>query len=192
MSNEFDLFQQEVAGIKPLKQDAVSTSASSLNEAAKQARQQAAQQAAATSQDYLSLENVVLLHPDDVVDFKKSGLQYGVHKKLRLGKYEIQAKLDLHKFRLEQARNEIVSFIQQCQQLNIRSALIITGKGHNSQPPALLKSYVSQWLPQIDAVLAIHSAQAMHGGTGAIYVLLKKSEQQKLDNRERHARRLAQ
>ncbi|MEE1674871.1 DNA endonuclease SmrA [Agarivorans aestuarii] len=191
MSDEFDLFQQEVAGIKPLKQDAVVSAGDSLNEAAKQARQQAAAEHMATSQDYLSLENVTLLHPDDVVSFKKSGLQQGVFKKLRLGKYEIQAKLDLHKFRLEKARSEIISFIKQCQQLNIRSALIIPGKGHNSDPPALLKSYVSQWLPQIEAVLAIHSAQTMHGGTGAIYVLLKKSELQKLDNRERHARRLA-
>ncbi|WP_220720787.1 DNA endonuclease SmrA [Agarivorans litoreus] len=191
MSDEFDLFQQEVAGIKPLKQDAVVSAGDSLNEAAKKARQKAAAEHLATSQDYLSLENVTLLHPDDVVSFKKSGLQQGVFKKLRLGKYEIQAKLDLHKFRLEKARSEIISFIKQCQKLNIRSALIIPGKGHNSDPPALLKSYVSQWLPQIDAVLAIHSAQTMHGGTGAIYVLLKKSELQKLDNRERHARRLA-
>ena len=191
MSDEFDLFQQEVAGIKPLKQDAVMSANAALNEAAKQARQQAAEQHRATSQDYLSLDQVKLLHPDDIVSFKKTGLQQGVFKKLRLGKYPIQATLDLHKFRLEQARNEIVNFIKQCQQLNIRSALIIPGKGHNSAPPALLKSYVSQWLPQIDAVLAIHSAQAMHGGSGAIYVLLKKNEQQKLDNRERHARRLA-
>ncbi len=151
MSDEFDLFQQEVAGIKPLKQDAVVSAGDSLNEAAKKARQQAAAEHLATSQDYLSLENVTLLHPDDVVSFKKSGLQQGVFKKLRLGKYEIQAKLDLHKFRLEKARSEIISFIKQCQKLNIRSALIIPGKGHNSDPPALLKSYVSQWLPQLEA-----------------------------------------
>ncbi|WP_432452272.1 MULTISPECIES: DNA endonuclease SmrA [unclassified Agarivorans] len=190
MSEEFDLFQQEVAGIKPLKQDAIIGSSATLDSAAKQARQLAAQQQAASHQDYLSLEQVKLLRPDDPVSYKKSGLQQGVFKKLRLGKYEIQAKLDLHKLRLEQARNEIISFIKQCQQLNIRSALIITGKGANSQPPALLKSYVSGWLPQIESVLAIHSAQAIHGGSGAIYVLLKKSELQKLDNRERHARRI--
>ena len=54
----------------------------------------------------------------------------------------------------------------------------------------LLKSYVSAWLPQLPAVMAIHSAERRHGGSGALYVLLRKSERKKAENRERHQKRL--
>ncbi|MCP3697653.1 MAG: DNA endonuclease SmrA, partial [Aliivibrio sp.] len=56
-------------------------------------------------------------------------------------------------------------------------------------PPALIKSHVAQWLPQIKEVMCVHSAKTQHGGTGAVYVLLRKSEAKKLDNREKHQKR---
>jgi hypothetical protein len=37
-------------------------------------------------------------------------------------------------------------------------------------------------------VQAFHSAQPQHGGTGAVYVLLRKSEEKKQENRERFLR----
>ncbi|PID54684.1 MAG: hypothetical protein CR978_02335 [Gammaproteobacteria bacterium] len=40
-------------------------------------------------------------------------------------------------------------------------------------------------MQELPAVMAFHSAQARHGGTGAVYVLLQKSEQKKRENRER-------
>ena len=39
---------------------------------------------------------------------------------------------------------------------------------------ALIKSHVSHWLQQIETVMAFCSAQPKDGGTGAVYVLLKK------------------
>ncbi len=63
--------------------------------------------------------------------------------------------------------------------------MLIHGKGHQSQPFAgLLKSAVCCWLSQLDMVLAYHSAKTEQGGTGALYVMLTKSEQLKLENRE--------
>ena len=52
-------------------------------------------------------------------------------------------------------------------------------------PGAKIKSYVNHWLREIPEVLAYHSAQRHHGGVGAVYVLLRKSEQKKQQNRER-------
>jgi DNA-nicking Smr family endonuclease len=49
-----------------------------------------------------------------------------------------------------------------------------------------LKSHIAVWLPQINAVLAFHSAQRHHGGTGAVYILLKKGSKAKQHNREIH------
>ena len=66
--------------------------------------------------------------------------------------------------------------------------MILHGKGDRSSTPALLKSYVNKWLPALPQVMAFHSAQRHHGGAGAMYVLLKKSDDKKQENRERHMR----
>lgn len=76
-----------------------------------------------------------------------------------------------------------------CIARDVRTALVLHGKGERSQPQALLKSYVSAWLPQIPDVMAIHSADRRHGGSGALYIPLRKSERRKADNRERHQKR---
>jgi DNA-nicking Smr family endonuclease len=44
-------------------------------------------------------------------------------------------------------------------------------------------------LPELEQVMAFHSAPAHHGGTGAVYLLLRKSEQARQENREKHQRR---
>jgi len=78
---------------------------------------------------------------------------------------------------------EIVGFIDECMQHDIRCVLINHGKGFDRQPqPGLLKSCVAHWLPQLPAVMAYHSAQKHHGGVGATYVMLRKSEKKRLEN----------
>jgi DNA-nicking Smr family endonuclease len=56
-----------------------------------------------------------------------------------------------------------------------RCLLITHGKGAQSNPPARIKSYVNHWLQQVENVIAFHSATPRHGGTGSVYVLLKKT-----------------
>jgi DNA-nicking Smr family endonuclease len=113
-----------------------------------------------------------------------------VYKKLRLGKYPLQARLDLHRKTLKQARDEVIHFIAQCIKMDLRTVLIVHGRGERSTPQALMKSFVASWLTQIDEVQCAHSAQRFHGGSGAVYLLLKKSKNQKSENRERHQKRL--
>jgi DNA-nicking Smr family endonuclease len=50
----------------------------------------------------------------------------------------------------------------------------------------VLKSYTAKWLIDMPQVMAYHSAQRHHGGAGALYVLVRKSERKKQENRERH------
>ena len=59
----------------------------------------------------------------------------------------------------------------------------------NKTKPGILKSFVNKWLPELPAVLAYHTAQRHHGGSGATYVLLKKSADKKHENREIHSKR---
>jgi len=185
-------FQQEMHGVTPIRSDKVArlVRSSSPSEAQLARRQAAEAQTDGEDREHLSMEYAEMLHPDEIVSYKKPGIQEGVFRKLRLGKYELQARLDLHRKTLKEARLEVQRFIRQCQQLDIRSVIIVHGRGERANPPALLKSYVTHWLPHFAEVQAFHSALRHHGGTGAVYVLLRKSAEAKADNRERHARRL--
>ncbi|MDW6001593.1 DNA endonuclease SmrA [Vibrio mangrovi] len=190
MSQEdFELFQQMMGDVKPLKHDTAELKKDLQITDAHLARQEAAMKLEQNDSNYLSLEHAPQIKSDDLVEFKRNGVQDGVYRKLRLGKYPIQARLDLHRKTLEQARDEIVTFLRQCMRMDIRTVLIVHGKGERSNPPALMKSYVSHWLPQIEEVQCVHSAQRFHGGTGALYVLLRKSQEQKQENRERHQKK---
>lgn len=185
--NNNDLFTAELSGVKPLKQNHICP----INKKNSPTTAQLARQYAATTKteahsDYLTLDNAPMLKPDAVLHFRRDGVQEGVYRKLRLGKYPIQARLDLHHFTLEQARSEVLSFIRKCLRMDIRTVIIVHGKGEHLRVPALIKSYIATWLPELNEVLCFHSAQPYHGGTGAVYVLLKKSESKKLENREQH------
>lgn len=120
-----------------------------------------------------------MLKPDDMLEFKRDGVQDGVYRKLRLGKYPIQARLDLHRKTLKEARSEVIQFIRQCMAMDIRTLLIVHGRGERSTPPALMKSFVSHWLTQISEVQCAHSAQRLHGGISAVYVLLRRVPRKK-------------
>jgi len=119
--------------------------------------------------------------------FRSDGVQHGVYKKLRMGHYQVDACLDLHRMTVETARKEVYSFLNDCHQYNLRVVMILHGKGdRNPDNVATLKSHLAVWLPQIDEVLALHSALKRHGGTGAVYVMLKKSAHAKQANREQY------
>jgi DNA-nicking Smr family endonuclease len=62
--------------------------------------------------------------------------------------------------------------------------LIAHGRGEQSATPARLKSYVAHWLGQLPEVIAYSSADARHGGTGAVLVLLRKSFEAREETRE--------
>lgn len=188
--DDLDLFQQLMGDVKPLTQDTAELKKEHHISEAQIARREAAINIVEDDPEYLSLDHATMLKPDDIIEFKRSGVQDGVYRKLRLGKYPIQARLDLHKKTLKEARDEIVKFLRQCLRMDIRTVIIIHGKGERSNPPAMMKSYTASWLIQMSDVLSIHSAQRFHGGTGAVYVMLKKSAEKKLENKERHQKRL--
>ena len=119
----------------------------------------------------------------------RPGVQHGVYKNLRMGKYEIHSTLDLHGKTVEQSRQAVWGFAEDCYKQGVRCGLITHGKGQGREEPAKLKSCVNHWLPQIDSVLAFHSAQKQHGGLGATYVLFKKSAISRQRTSEQHQRR---
>ena len=146
--------------------------------------------ATAQEQDGLTVGDIDLLHPLDPVEWKSDGVQEGVYRKLRLGKYQVDARLDLIRKTIPQCRDELTSFITECMKYDIRTVLVNHGRSRdrfgmgNKQ-----KSYLNLWLKQLDEVMAFNSAQPQHGGIGAIYVLLKKSDEKRLENWEKHQKR---
>ncbi len=130
--------------------------------------------------------NVLQLQPYDVLGWKKDGVQEAVYRKLRLGRYTVDDTLDLHRHTVKEARQALYSFLQQAMAAQRRTLLVLHGRGERSPTPARIKSHVAHWLPQHPEVIALHSAQRNQGGTGAVYVLLRKPPEARELNRERH------
>ncbi len=181
-----DLFAQELEGVVPLQNDRVEISKKAVVTPGVRVRRKLAI-GSLLREDPLASSEVPALKSNDILAFKRPGIQNGVYKKFRLGQYEIEARLDLHKLTVEEARREVFRFLKECWGYELRTAIILHGKGdRNPDKIAILKSHLAVWLPQIDEVMAFHSAQRHHGGTGAVYIMLKKGDKAKQLNREIH------
>ncbi|WP_084404038.1 DNA endonuclease SmrA [Marinobacterium litorale] len=139
------------------------------------------------SDDRLTPEPAELLNPLDPIEWKRDGVQEGVYRNLRLGRYTVDARLDLLHRPLSECADEVVDFVQQCVGLGIRTVLINFGRSRRADAHSnQVKSCLNLWLPALEEVMAFHGAQPQHGGSGAVYVLLRKNAQQRMQNLERH------
>lgn len=178
-------FAKEMGDVKPLKAEKrVAIRREDVSALAVEARRDAAQREQSVDRNPLSDAEIPLLDAHYILEWQGPGVQHGVFRKLKQGAYEPEARLDLHRMTVERARQEVYSFINEAQSLSLRSLMIVHGKGFSSKADgAVLKSYLNVWLPQLGPVIAYCSAQPRHGGVGAVYVLLKKSEEKKQENR---------
>ena len=104
-----------------------------------------------------------------------SGIDKASARRLRRGQMQIEDRLDLHGLSQEQAHKQLISFINQAVQRNFRHVLIITGKGR--QGHGILRHQAPIWLkdpPLRQHINAISYAQPQDGGTGALYIRLKR------------------
>jgi DNA-nicking Smr family endonuclease len=140
----------------------------------------------------LADEGVQPLDPWYVLEFKRPGIQNGVFRKLKQGRYPAEARLDLHRMSVARARREIYEFISECHALGLRSVLVVHGKG-DRQPDRRPRSACSRASSTTGCASSTRCRPSTapspeHGGTGAVYVLLAKSEEKKQENRERFMR----
>lgn len=117
------------------------------------------------------------------------GLDKRTAERLRKGKMDIDGKLDLHGLTRAEAHRRLRSFITAQQIQGKRCVLVITGKGSSRQKTddapfmapertGILREAVPKWLTAPDLrhlVIDIRHAQPKHGGSGALYVLLRRS-----------------
>ncbi|MGC4024885.1 MAG: Smr/MutS family protein [Mesorhizobium sp.] len=97
--------------------------------------------------------------------------------KLARGRLALEARVDLHGMRQDEAYGLLLSFVARAHDRGVRYVLVITGKGSSSGGDGVLKRSVPGWLstaPFRQYVSAHEGAARGHGGTGALYVRLKR------------------
>ncbi|MBK6008642.1 Smr/MutS family protein [Ramlibacter ginsenosidimutans] len=117
-----------------------------------------------------------LLEVDEALSFRRPGVGIDVARKLRRGYWSIQAEIDLHGLRTDDAREALASFVREAVRQGLRCVRVVHGKGLGSPGKTpVLKGKVHGWLVQKDEVLAFVQARGDEGGAGAVVVLLKPS-----------------
>lgn len=107
--------------------------------------------------------------------YRREGVQQTVLRKLRRGYFQIGSVLDLHGMTVAIAREALTAFLHSARRNGLSGVRIIHGKGNGSRHRGpVLKQKLNHWLRQRDEVLAFCSARLMDGGTGAVYVLLRR------------------
>lgn len=114
-------------------------------------------------------------------------------ERLRKGKIEPDATLDLHGMTQALAHARLVSFVRQRHERGDRCVLIVTGKGSPLRGDAqaakggfvmperskagVLRELAPMWLESAETrslVVGVQPAHARHGGGGAFYVYLRR------------------
>ncbi|MDL2307463.1 Smr/MutS family endonuclease [Desulfovibrio sp. OttesenSCG-928-C06] len=119
-----------------------------------------------------------LEYTDEFFEGHVMGVDPLILAKLRSGQYSPESHVDLHGQNSEQAYESLVTFIRHAYGKGQRSLIVVTGRGKNSPGGlSILRQNMQDWLTQEPlkrVVLAFCTAQPKDGGTGAIYVLLRK------------------
>jgi len=111
------------------------------------------------------------------------GIEPRLHRKLRRGLTPIDAKIDLHGMRQEEARSALHRFVAARLARGDRTVLVITGKGLKKtgfgaiEQRGVLRHMLALWLcePALAPHIAGYRVSApRHGGEGAYYVRLKR------------------
>lgn len=116
-----------------------------------------------------------MLATGDELSFRRPHISEAILLKLRRGHYTVDAELDLHGMTGAEAKAAMREFLTEAVNRRLSCVRIIHGKGRGSGPRGpVLKNVVNQWLQRIDNILAFGSARQVDGGSGAVYVLLRK------------------
>lgn len=115
---------------------------------------------------------------DEYIEGSVKGFSRKMMRKLKRGQFSVQDYVDLHGLNREEGEVKVREFLLKSHTKGLRCVLIVHGRGLNS-PDSLpvLKEELPLWLnrgPIRKIVLAFSTALPHDGGTGAIYVLLRK------------------
>jgi DNA-nicking Smr family endonuclease len=106
-------------------------------------------------------------------------------QRITRGRTEIESAIDLHGMRQSEAQAALIGFLARAQAQGQKLVLVVTGKGKGgmfdetgfAREPGVLRRAVPLWLHALELrgiVLGFEEAAAPHGGSGAIYVRLRR------------------
>lgn len=171
--DDLALFRREMAGVRLLRQDKPLIAAPHVVDPLPRPTRIDEQQ---VLRDMMSdLSDSLELETGDELAFQRPGLSHNHWRRLRRGQFVTEWVLDLHGMTVLVAKTALVDFLHMCHVRQLRCARIIHGKGHGSkgnQP--VLKGKLNAWLQQRNDILAFCSSRPADGGTGAVYVLLRR------------------
>ncbi|WP_455220042.1 Smr/MutS family protein [Kaarinaea lacus] len=168
-----DLFQEMMEGVKPLAQEKIDPDSAPLSPKVKRP-----EKAVKKHLKFGELDYAPAVAADETLSYARDGVQQKVIAKLKKGQFPIESKIDLHGSTVNQAGTRLQQSINYAVASKQRCVLVVHGRGKGSfdNKPAI-KTHVNQWLRNSVNVLAFCSAQSHHGGTGAVYVLLKRQRE---------------
>jgi DNA-nicking Smr family endonuclease len=115
---------------------------------------------------------------DEYIEGSITGVGRKTMKRLKRGEVPVQDHMDLHGLTKKEAEIEVRRFLVDSHKRGLRCVLIVHGRGLNSPDSfPVLKERLPVWLnrgPARRIVLAFATARPYDGGTGAIYVLLRR------------------
>lgn len=118
---------------------------------------------------------------DEYLEGQVPGLDPRILQALKHGALPLQDYCDLHGLSVAEAEARLRQFLAHSQVRNYRTVLVVHGRGRNSPGNLpVLKSRLQGWLTMKRfrrQVLAFASAQPYDGGTGALYLLLRRQYQ---------------
>jgi DNA-nicking Smr family endonuclease len=179
--DDLDLFEAAVRGVVPIP----------ANESRRvaPARPPAAPSAVRREEDAALADLVAGVAAFDISDTEEHvegtvvGLDPRILRRLRAGEFAYQGHFDLHGMTAGEAKSAVQEFIFRSMVAGHRCVLLVHGRGRNSpdQRP-ILKDRLKDWLTHGELgrrVLAFSTARPYDGGSGAMYVLLRRERRDK-------------
>ena len=111
-------------------------------------------------------------NPVDLRLGERAGIDGRTQRRLFRGDVPVDRQLDLHGLTAARAESRLAQFIETAARDGCRCVLVITGKG-----AGILRGLVPDWLkrqPLSFYILALAEARPHDGGSGALYVLLRR------------------
>jgi DNA-nicking Smr family endonuclease len=175
--DDLDLFKSATLGIKPISHDRADTGKTPADRQQLAKRRQAATvRTKSLTIDGLSDLFVLDVSAEEELYWARDGVQETQMRKLKAGQIPFEGSLDLHGMSVEKARETLWAFLAEANKLEVRCVRITHGKAArlDGKRP-LIKSHVNTWLRQHSHVLGFTSCSGKHGGSGAVYVMLKRT-----------------
>jgi DNA-nicking Smr family endonuclease len=115
-------------------------------------------------------------------------LERRLKQKLSRGQTSADAAIDLHGLRQHEAQDALRAFLHRAQRDGARVVIVVTGKGgrpgKDFEETGVLRRAVPLWLHMPDfrpLVIGFEEAARHHGGSGALYVRLRRVRERTVD-----------